>query len=194
MVMGLSYRTRFLLELTLVVVTVMSNIIPYILPNSILVLVFTIPSALIAFLFLVDSRRTRKTEADGFRKKVTNEALDILDCLISHPTSNLSCPVWSGSTEGFKTDVLNDEDYALWKAFYDSVEARNGYFRSREGFAWQDVEKFAHLCFASFFKVYDGTSWVKELIPQPSIADLLSRAKRSDATYRFSRNSHQLLS
>jgi hypothetical protein len=177
--MGLSYRTRFLLELTLVVVTVMSNIIPYVLPNSILVLVFTIPSALIAILFLIDSSGTRRAEGADFRKRIIDEAQTILGRLAwDQNYYDIPYPYWSGKMEGLKVEGLGSEDYRLWKDFYDSIEARNEFFRSTESFAWGDLQRLNRSCFDSFAKVLDSVSWVKELVPQTYVAELLTKARQ----------------
>ena len=177
--MGLSYRTKSLLELTLVIVTVMSNIIPYLLPNAVLVLVFTIPSALIALLFMIDSRGTHRAEGVDLRKRITDEAQTILSRLAwDQNYFDIPYPYWSGKMEGLKVEVLGSEDYRLWKGFYDSIEARNEFFRSRESFDWGDLMKLNRSCFDSFAKVLESVSWAKELVPQTYVADLLSKAEQ----------------
>lgn len=105
--MGLSYRTKSLLELTLVIVTVMSNIIPYLVPNSILVFVFTIPSALVALLFMIDSRGTHRAERVDLRKRITDEAQTILSRLAwDQNYFDIPHPYWSGKMEELKIELL----------------------------------------------------------------------------------------
>jgi hypothetical protein len=162
----------------------------YVQMDGLAVLVLVVAIFLIAIILEVDNRGILESEGSDFRGKIVPEALTILDRLIVVASEPISCAVWSSRAEGFKTDVLGNRDYARWKKFYDDVEARNEYFTPREGFTGSDVPKFACACFASFFRVYDEISWVKESIPQATIVDLLSRAKRSAWTCGFTRDLH----
>ena len=149
-------------------------------------LVVTVFGTLMTLALLVRTVQSHLAERDAFRKKIGKEALGVLNTVISNSTDRrIPCPVWSGNSEGFKAEVLGDGDYKAWEKFYEAVEARNDYFGSRQGFAWPDVEKVSLLCFWNFFKIYDDVSWVRDVIPPESIADLLARAKQSAATRAF---------
>jgi hypothetical protein len=157
----------------------MSNVIPYLYPNLVPILVFTIPSALISILFLFDSARTHRAERKDFREKVVHEALDILDRLVSTSTYEIiAYSVWHNKTEEFKKDAL-DEAYDTWKKFYDSIEARNGYLSSRQGFDAEYLQIFNRSCHKTFFEVHDKIAWVYESIPQTRIDSLRYKIKRN---------------
>jgi hypothetical protein len=168
------------------------GIVEYVQMDALAALVLAVAIFLIAIILELDNRGMLESERFDFRRKIIPEALSILDRLILVAHEPIACTVWSSRAEGFKTDALGKQDYARWKEFYDDVEARNGYFTPRESFVWSDVEKFARACFISFFKVYDEIPWVREAIPQATITDLLSRAKRSASTCGFARESEAL--
>ena len=152
-------------------------------------LLATILGVLVTVIFSVCTVRGHYAERDAFRKKIGKEALGILNIIISDSTDNhISCSVWSGNNEGFKAEVLGDGDYKAWDKFYDTVDTRNDYFGSRRGFSFPDLEKLSYLCFESFFKAYDEISWVRDVIPQERITDLLTRAKGSAETCGFARH------
>lgn len=175
--MQVTFRARILLGFVLETIAIMSGILSY--PNPVFILAFVVLPALIGFILLVDTITAHRKERDDFRGKVIGEALAILDRMTwSTSYFDVSYDIWFGKSEGFKAELLGDGDYRLWKEFYDSIEARNGFFRSKESFAWQDLEKLNRACFDSFSKVRDRISWVSESVPQVRITDLLSKAKR----------------
>jgi hypothetical protein len=167
-----------------------TGVAEYMQMDALAVLVLVLAIFLIAIILELDNRGILEGEGSDFRRKIVSEALTVLDRLIVGASEPILCAVWSSRAEGFKTDTLGDHDYALWKKFYDDVEARNEYFTPREGFGVSDVEKFARACFGSFFKVYDELSWVRDSIPQATITELLSRAERSAWTCGFTRDLH----
>ena len=147
---------------------------------NIWILLVSIVAFIIGFIILDQKVSDHYREVDDFKKKIIHEALGIVDHIIaSTSTSRILCPVWSGKTEGFKTDDLDVEDYVLWKQFYDAVEERNEYYRTRGGLHWPVFAKFNRAIYDNFFKVLNGVSWVKEAIPEEDVSNLLSRAKRS---------------
>jgi hypothetical protein len=174
--MRLSFKTTALLSITSMGIGVLSWFLSY---NPFPVLLFVILTAIIDAIFLVDRYEACNVERDDFRKKIIHETLDILERMAwSTDFSSVPYPVWVSKAEESKIELLGNEDYKMWKEFYNSLEARNEFFRARESFAWQDLEKLNRACFDSFSKVSERISWVKESVPQTLMADLLFKAKR----------------
>ncbi len=166
-----------MLGFALEVVAIISGILSY--PNLIFILSFVVLPAAIGIILLVDTFTAHRKERDDFRGKVIHEALAILDRMAwSTQYFDVSYSVWSGKAEEFKAELLGGEDYKLWKAFYDSIEARNIFFRSRESYAWQDLEKLNQSCFDSFIKIHDEIPWVNQSIARTDLDNLLSKARK----------------
>ncbi len=181
--MELSFRTKVILDLTMIFLAPLSSVVAY--PLG---LILGILIALIAFVALVDTIRNHYIDRNDFQKKIIHEALDILNLLVSDTNCrHIDYNIWSGKNDGFKVEMLGHQDYGLWNAFYESVEEWNEHFRSVRGVGkWEDFVKFNDQCAKSFLKVYDGISWVKESEEAKArITDFLSRAERSAG---FSRN------
>jgi hypothetical protein len=168
--MELSFWSKILLEVTLAVLAVLTIFCPYL----------GILGAAIVIILIFNEITTHNSERADFKRKIIHEALGIVDHIIaSTSASRILCPVWSGKTEGFKTDVLDVEDYVLWKQFYGAVEERNEYYRTREGLEWSVFAKFNRAIYDNFFNVLNGVLWVKQAIPEEDVSNLLSRAKQS---------------
>jgi hypothetical protein len=170
--MELSFWANVVLGAVVVVCGAMSSINLY----------FAIPATLAGIILLWGNIKTHRTEKADFRKKIVHEALDILNLLVSDTNCrHIDYNIWSGKAKGFKVDVLGHQDYGLWNAFYESVGEWNEHFRSIRGVGkWEDFVKFNDQCVISFFKVYDGISWVRESEEAKArITDFLSRAERT---------------
>lgn len=186
--MRLSSRTRSWLTYSTVVLAFLTGVAEYVRMDALVVVVLVVAIFLVGIILALDNRGILESERSDLEGKIVSEALMVLDRLIVVAAEPILCAVWSSRDEGFKTGALGDQDYAKWKVFYDNVEARNRYFTPRGGFAFPEVEKFAHACFSSFFIVYDELSWVRDSIPQTAITSLLSRAKQSAWTSGFTRD------
>ena len=174
--MDISFRIRTSLSILLIVIGLISGVVS-VLSNPWLMLVAG-AMFVIAVILWVDDIRVHNLERDDFKKKIIPEALSIVDHIItSTNSSNIVYPVWSLS---LKTDSLSDKDYKLWKQFYDAVEERNQYYRTRGGIgSWEVFEKFNRAIYENFFNVLNGILWVKEAIPEEDISNLVSRAEKS---------------
>jgi len=168
--MEFSFPTWCLLQLAVIGLSVLSIIYPY----------FAVFAAIIATVLLISEVSSRSAEREDFRGKIVPEALAIVDRIISSTDAlPIVYPVWSSKTEGFKTSILGDNDYALWKQFFDRVEERNQYLMPRQGFPWDVFQKLNRAIFDSFLKLRDGVCWVKKAVPEEHISSFLSRAKKS---------------
>jgi len=157
-------------------------------------LLVTVLGGAITVILLVRTVQGHYVERTVFREKITKEALGVLDRIISNSFNpHISCEVWPGSNQGFKTEMLGDADYDRWEKFYDAVEARNDYFALGQGVNYPNVEKLSSLCFESFFEVYNEISWVREIVPEERITDLLARAEKNAPTSDFVRRLHVFL-
>jgi len=169
---------RTLSEFGTIVIGLVIAILGYLQPNSILIIVLGVVITAIALVMLVDDVRSHCEDRDDFRRKITHEAMVVLDEIA--PISNTH-PVqfsdWSSKGEGFKVDVLGGKDYTLWKSFYDSIEERNEFLRTHEAFNLQDFRKFNRSCLNAFAKVFDEISWVSQSDLKTRFSNLLSKAK-----------------
>jgi len=171
--MQIPYKIKILFALALIVMPVISLVDP------VVNLALTSIAAVIGVVILLEAVTTRGEERNDFRGKITHEALAILDRMAwSAQYFDILYPVWSSKAEGLKAELLGNEDYKPWKGFYDSIEARNEFFRSKESFAWQDLEKLNQACFDSFIKIHDEISWVNQFIARTDLDDLLSKARK----------------
>ena len=169
--MEISFRTKIGLQSVMVVLGVLSVIYSY----------FGIIIGVVGFVLVFYEVRARGEERDDLRRKIVRETLGITDHIVtSTNASRILYPDWSSKSEGFKADILGKGDYRLCKQFYDAVEDRNQHYVGKEALGpWEDFEKLNRAICDAFFKIHDKISWVKESIPQATITELLSTAKRS---------------
>ena len=169
--MELSFWTRILLEVLVVGLTILSVFCPYL----------GILAAMIVVVLIANEIGTRRSEGGDFKKKIIRESSTIVDHIIeSINSSRIEYSNWESKTEEFKTDILGNEYYKLFKQFYDAVENRNQYFMGKGSFGpWEPFAKFNRAIFDNFLKIYYGISWVRESIPKERITNFQSRAKHS---------------
>ena len=143
-------------------------------------LIFVAAGFAIAVILELDNRGIHDSEKGDFRRKITDEAPDILDQLVSDSTcSRILYSNWLSRAEAVKAEMLGDEAYGALKKFYDSVKTRNEYFSSRHGFDPQHVEKLNRSIIDDFFEGCTQISWFKESVGKRRIDDLHSKIKRT---------------
>jgi len=167
--MHLSFWTNVVLGTVVLVYGAMSSINLY----------FAIPATLAGIIPLLGNIKTHETKKADFRKKIIHEALDDLDLISNVNSHYISHEKWDSKTEESAPDLLGDSEYKLWKEFYDSIDARNRYFRLDGGLVWEDFVKVNDQCARSFLRVYDSISWVRESEEAKTrITAFLSKAER----------------
>jgi hypothetical protein len=150
--MEFSFRTKAVLEFAVIVVGVLSVVYSYL---GVIIGVF-------GFVLLYYEVKDRGVEKTDFRKKILQEALDGLGFVLDPNFRYISHGNWSSKTEESKTDLLGEREYALWKEFFDSIDARNQHFQIYALGPWDIFEKVNDQCVKSLLKIYSEISWVKE--------------------------------
>ncbi len=150
--MGLSFWLNVVLGIVVLVCGAMSAINLY----------FAIPATVAGVILLLGNITGHETEKADFRKKIIHEALDSLGFVLDPNFPYISHGNWSSRTEESKSDLLGEREYALWKEFFDSIDARNRDFQIYALPPWDIFEKVNDQCVKSLLKIYSEISWIKE--------------------------------